>query len=720
MPLLAEIIAFWPFASAGMLLWALAAAIPIIIHLLSKRKYQEVPWAAVKFLLAAVQKNARRVRVEQLLLLLVRVMILVLLALALADPIVSGLSQLGSSGTRGQNHYVLVIDASYSMAYTESGESRFEAARRMARELVDSSVQGDGFTLVLMSNPPRVVIAEPTSDKRNVLSEIDGLELLHTDARLEQTLAEVASIVTKAKRDYPRLPVTKVCLFSDLGQNTWSEVGSPECRQITSELAEQASLVLLDLGNDTAANRAVVRLQSSESLASIGRELTFRAELQDFNQSASGHLVDWYVDDRPMAQSSVSGSSDGHAQADFRYRFETPGEHIVEARLQHDSLTVDDHRWLSVPVRESIRVLCIEGRFEAARHVAIALAPEESINRVQVDVKPEGALLELATDDYDCIFLCNVGRFGSEEAFVLNAYLKKGGGVVVFPGDQVQPESYNESLAGKVQVLPARLGALNDDSQYAFDPLDYRHPIIAPFRGHERSGLLTTPVWTYYRLEPLHREHSVVALAFNNGDPAMVTATIERGRSILFATAASPNSLNRNVQPPTPWTAFSTWPSFPPLIQETLIFAISGRAESRNGIVGQPLEAYAPPQAANAPVTIIGPSGQKEKVRLMHSPNGSRWSFPNTLSSGVYEAEYVSGSDKQWYAVNVDTAESDLTRFDPQLLPNQFVREVNAGEAGGTALPVSGRSELFRYLLFGVLGLVLTETFLGWFFGSRR
>ncbi len=58
--------------SGWMLLWGLAAVIPLLIHFLSRRRYDEVPWAAMEFLLAAIRKHARRWRIEQLLLLLVR------------------------------------------------------------------------------------------------------------------------------------------------------------------------------------------------------------------------------------------------------------------------------------------------------------------------------------------------------------------------------------------------------------------------------------------------------------------------------------------------------------------------------------------------------------------------------------------------------------------------------------------------------------------------
>ncbi len=76
------IFAFDGFASLGMLWWGVLGGIPIVIHLLHKRKYRETTWAAMRFLIAAAKKNARRIRIEQLILLMVRVLILLLLVFA--------------------------------------------------------------------------------------------------------------------------------------------------------------------------------------------------------------------------------------------------------------------------------------------------------------------------------------------------------------------------------------------------------------------------------------------------------------------------------------------------------------------------------------------------------------------------------------------------------------------------------------------------------------
>src|SRR5438309_3729914 len=76
--MLATLLSFWPAIAAG------SVAIPIIIHLINRKRFKIVPWAAMKFLLAAQKQTRKRMRIEQLLLLLVRMMILALVIFAMA------------------------------------------------------------------------------------------------------------------------------------------------------------------------------------------------------------------------------------------------------------------------------------------------------------------------------------------------------------------------------------------------------------------------------------------------------------------------------------------------------------------------------------------------------------------------------------------------------------------------------------------------------------
>ena len=98
------------FSQLAMLGWLSAAAVPVLIHLWNKPKYREVAWAAMEYLLAAVQKNSRRLRVEEWLLLAIRIAIILLVVLAVAGPY---FEQAATTFVAGRpTHKVFVIDGS--------------------------------------------------------------------------------------------------------------------------------------------------------------------------------------------------------------------------------------------------------------------------------------------------------------------------------------------------------------------------------------------------------------------------------------------------------------------------------------------------------------------------------------------------------------------------------------------------------------------------------
>src|SRR5258708_4766546 len=64
-------------------------ALPLIIHLLTRRRFRTEPWAAMAFLLAAQRQSRRRMRLEQWLLLAIRTLLIAALGLAIARPALS-------------------------------------------------------------------------------------------------------------------------------------------------------------------------------------------------------------------------------------------------------------------------------------------------------------------------------------------------------------------------------------------------------------------------------------------------------------------------------------------------------------------------------------------------------------------------------------------------------------------------------------------------------
>ncbi|MGH7136877.1 MAG: hypothetical protein ACREHD_14150, partial [Pirellulales bacterium] len=247
---------------------------------------------------------------------------------------------------------------------------------------------------------------------------------------------------------------------------------------------------------------------------------------------------------------------------------------------------------------------------------------------------------------------------------------------------------------------------------YLFHALGYRHPIVAAFRGRDRAGLLTAPTNEYIKLKPA--ESAKVALGFANGDPAIVERQVGEGRAIVVATSADAS-----------WTGWPLFPSYVPIVQELVAAAVRGRIDERSVQVGQILSGLLAGRATEPSVAIDLPDGTRQMAAVTTEGIG-RWTFAGVDRSGMYRIEYGPPLAKEeLYAVNVDTAESDLTRITldelrddvwPGIAFESFDGQV-AGEAPSS--PIVRRDALHHWLLYAALALLLLETALASWLGRK-
>jgi hypothetical protein len=715
------------FGNVAMLGWLAAAAAPLLIHLWSRHRFREAPWAAMQFLLAAMRKNARRLQLQQWLLLAIRTLIIVLVVAAAAEPY--GERLLARAGGRPK-HAIFVIDDSYSMGYQDDDGSPFARAKQLAVQFVRDSRPADSFTIIRMAEPASVVLGREVVDHLDVVKRIEAMSWRYTGADLNQSLQLIEEAVNeKALRDESR----EVCFLSDFQKRTWtfgtkgSDVTADNPTQRIAALAKVAKVSAVNFGSSTASNLAVTNVASQDPVVVIGHDAAFDVMLQQFgDQPRSGCVVEFLVDGVPVAEKSVDVPPNGNANVQFAHRFQTAGEHTIEARAGGDQLTPDNARWLVVPVRESVRVLCVAGRSGAATYVASALNPSRSDSApIQPIVVSDGDLADIELSEFDCVMLCNVAELTASEAERLARYTAAGGGLVVFLGDQVNPASYNTLAGGDSALLPATIGDIVSTSQFGLDPLEYRHPIVAPFRGRERAGLLTTPVTRYFRLNvPADRAGTQIAATTQSGDPFIVTSQFRQGRTVLVATDASLTSVDATTGEP--WSNWPTWPSFLPVVRELLNYATGNRQQHWQQLIGSPLRSENgelsaiatsfTPQSAN--ITVERPDKRVDTVHVDQTSSGTAWTYANTNVNGIYTVKGLPNGATRLFAVNVDPGEGDLEQVDLELVPP----EVQVLDAPAEARPADESASVARAgwnlnLLWAAFVLLLIESFLAYHFG---
>src|SRR5438105_3734225 len=273
------LLAFFGLLPTTLLAGAAAISVPVIIHLLNRRRYKIVTWAAMRFLLNAQKQNTRKLRVEQLMLLAVRMGLVALIVFAMAAvmPWAESLWAAvlpaswfpGRTMTLARVHHVIVVDASLSMNLKDGNSDKtiFERARKLALDKIESSQSGDAYSVLLLKDNPTWLVAEISQDKRKVLTELEAVRGGHGNAGVPTALNMIAAKLTEAEQRFKGAQV--VYFFTDLQRSSWQPASSASGddednkKDPTILIEKRARVVFVDVGDD-AGNLAVTDLAFAE------------------------------------------------------------------------------------------------------------------------------------------------------------------------------------------------------------------------------------------------------------------------------------------------------------------------------------------------------------------------------------------------------------------------------------------------------------------------
>jgi len=678
------------FGSPWMLWGLLGVAIPIVIHLLRQRRPRVVPWAAMRFVRAAIQKRQRQIRIESWLQVLIRGALLACLAFALAEPFLErfGLTAASASAT----HRILVVDSSFSMGYGPHSARSFDRAREVAREIVSAARPGDAFNLArLTGHSPRVIIRRPAFDQEDVLEEVERLPLLEERGDLLASLRQIAPLLRQTAEPSRK----EVIVLTDLQGETWLPANPTlrsQCGELLRDIAAAGRLTIVDVGPEAAENAAVANLSSTRSLTTPGGTLDLDVELSNFGRSARpGTRLEISVDGVVRHRETVDLPPAATMTRSVRVSAESGQDAAIEARISDDLLNLDNVRRLVVPLRRAVRVLIVDGsetRPEDSIFAELALAPPEvstspPVFRLQIlpQTVPISRFREQALEEIDCILLCDVRSLTSEESARLETFVRGGGGLVLAMGERADSDAYfargsttvngpSASDQPESGLLAARFGPPTpplEDQQlpWSISEPESRHPITRPFDGNPDAGLLTTPIFRYRPVistaqTPLPVDTRTV-LKLSNGAPLVLERPFGLGRVVQIQTALNDR-----------WGSWVVWPSFVPLMHEIVLFSIGGQSQNRMHLVGEPIERRMPAGGTGHPV-MAAPDGSRSTLDPTEGAD-SRIRFDRTDASGFYQLNFpVAAQPPERYAINPDVRESALARASKESLETELL-----------------------------------------------
>ncbi len=738
---------------------ASAVALPILIHLLARRRFRRVRWAALDFLLEAHRKNIRRVRMEQLILLLLRCLAVLLIALIISRPFVRPQGWAAVFGGQKRSERILLIDDSYSMGYEEPDGTWFETGKKNLIGLINwvhQNAPSDAVTVLCTSDPLNPLASGISLNEATVqelISRVEALQPSQERANFAQSFAAIKSLLD----ENPDVLEAKLFVLSDFQRADWEPASQPRDRGpdspffplIQGDGADRTlHTILVGCGGDGAANVSIARITADAGpiVAGIPAEVTALVTNQSSTTSES---LDIQIDIGPTrVETQTTSAIEAGQDAPVACSLVLPnaGHEYLRFELPPDGLPLDNARYAAVKVDESVSVLIVNGEPSTESYqdetdlLEAALRPHGPVfsgNTVQVIDETE--LFNTDLSSFHLVIVANVYRIARPAVERLEEFVASGGGLLLFLGDQVDPTAYNETLFARGEgLLPLPLGELARlQSPCSLAGGDFDHPVISVFGGRDNPFLRGIGFGSFYGLgsvdptlaptdpndTPSGRRSlpPSVLLRLSGADqsPLLVEQRFGSGRVIL---ATSSCDLE--------WNDWAKDPSYVVTMLELARY-LARRPTHITGIeVGEPIVLELDPgdYAPEAVLRTPGYPAEKEiQLAAFATDDGQglvlRWI--QTDRTGIFSIildRRDGTADARLVAVNVDpeegnlavASEADLRQYWPKLA-FAYLESVDALNE----VDAVGRSELWRNFLGLALIVLLGEQALAFWFGRR-
>lgn len=703
-----------------------AVSIPPLIHLLNRKRYDIVDWAAMQFLQVS-ERTRRKVFLEELLLMLLRMGLIALVVLSLAS-LTTSLSLFGSLGGRANRDAVFVIDGSASMGYVHEGKSAFDGARERVRATLDEMVPGDSAAVVLARQVAVPVTPGLSIDREGIAAALGTLPPPRGGADWPASLQAALDLLGKSKQAR-----REVIILTDLQRSGWADDRTLErwellAQKLRADGAKVPALRVINVAEGRPAepgNVSLLPLRAGRTVAAANREVRFRGTLLVGGTGATPPAkLEIRVDGRPAGEvAQVGTAANGRVPFSFPLRFASPGSHLVSVVAPDDALPADNRQDFAIEVVPAVPVLIVDGdaRSGAPRRgsdfLRDALAPARdpqpafqvkvvSVSEFEPGMLDRPVSLTGQSGPPRVLVFSDVPRLTQPQADAVDAFLSAGGGVLWTLGERSDAAYANGSLfRDGAGWLPAGLaepvGSPADlKGAVQLRPGSLNHPALEAFREPGPGGLLSAYFPRHWKVRLRDGTPAVPIAGFLDGDPLLVERPFGRGRVIL-STVALDSSWRTNL---------ADLGDFPRLAHELGFYLAGGRSPALNLEPGRPLVFRPSGDEPPGQVTIAPPEGPTRGVVATEWPLTDE----NTRDPGVYTVGTARGQTA-YYVVQPDARESELIPLndtDRQRLekPLPTLKVLAAGDAVFAAddEPAEER-ELWWLLMAGVVGLMLTE-----------
>ncbi len=668
------------FVNPLLLAGSALVAIPIVLHLVMRRKPRHFEFPALRLVQGRQDVNRRRLRLRHLILLALRALAIALLAAALARPSVKLSGVLGSQ--EAPVAAVLVFDTSMRMAYRHENRTRLEAAQELALWLL-AQLPRESRIAVVDSGPGLPAFQV---DRGAAKHRIERLATVANSRPLSATLDDAVELARESD-----LARREIYVFTDMARVSWPGESAPRLRDRLARVAD-VGVYLIDVGVDEPVNTALGELRLSGQLLSTGSSLRIETDVSHRGPETE-RTVELYVLAEPenpadgartpqkREQATVTLTPEQAQQVRFEIGSLEIGTHQGYVAIAgQDGLACDDRRFFTVEVKPAWRILVAAPKPAERFSLFLTemLAPESYRRTGQAAfdcrVIDLDELAKHSLEPYSAVFLVDPTPLDRDTWGKLGEFVSGGRGLAVFLGRKAGAvASFNRSEAQRLLAGKLLRQARRPDGDVHLAPQDLQHPILAAFRDLSESvPWQDMPVFRYWQLaKPGPGVDIVVAL--NDGRPAILERPVGRGRVLTMTTPVSDDPNRPDAWNLLPVGLGQSWPFFY-LVNDMALYLVGSSDQQLNYYAGQTATVRLDPSRSFRSYVLTGPDAEGVELRLTPSAEDDSLTVTSTDELGNYRirAGGRSSGVEHGFSVNLAREQTRLERLSEEDLADLF------------------------------------------------
>ncbi|MBI5216253.1 MAG: BatA domain-containing protein [Ignavibacteriae bacterium] len=557
------------FLNPLVLFGTLAAAIPVILHLLNLRKLRTIEFSTLRFLKELQQTKIRKLKIRQLLLLIIRTLLVLLLVLAFARPAFRG-TLLGTIGGNAHSSVVFIVDDSFSMSASDERGELLKQSKENILKLIDLLTEGDEVFLLKLSDLPDATISPATHDFRSLRKIVSDISISSVTRPLNDAIRLSSKLLSESKNANK-----EVYVISDMQQTLFTEMLAPQNQPSQSLFDVNVKFFLINLGTSASANVAIDSVEVKTTLVEKDKPVNVFTSIRNFSGNVQqNYVVSVFLEGVRVAQNSVRLDPWSSATLDFSLTPKKSGFVKGYVELETDAVEQDNRRYFTIHVPEKISVAVVSNSQNESRFPMLALrSGDNQEGHALFDIKQTTAkdfqFLDINKFDVlvvsfpDGLTLSSVGK--------IKNFVSGGGGLVLYPSSNYQQDEISRALLTSLSIPQVErvVGSEQSTSSLSFKEIDYDHPLFATVfeKNQTTSAQNKLNVESPSILKTLARTvgkeaHMIISLS--DGSAFFSEHNLGSGK-ILFYSAA----------PTLSWSDFPVKGIFVPLMYRSVVYTSS-------------------------------------------------------------------------------------------------------------------------------------------------